>query len=107
MAGTGGPRHVQDSHTLPSRRRTLVEPAAVSLFAAWSNFYVIIGSSAAALTGLQFVVIALAADAPAARGPEGSPALRELGVAYSTPTILHLCAFLLIRPFLSKPYQRV
>ena len=30
--------------------------------AAWESFYVIVGSSAAALTGLQFVVITLAAD---------------------------------------------
>ena len=84
-----------------------MEPAAVSLFAAWSNFYVIIGSSAAALTGLQFVVIALAADAPAARGPEGSPALGELVGAYSTPTILHFCAVLLIGAILSMPWQAV
>ena len=36
-----------------------MEPTAVSLRAAWESFYVIIGSSAAALTGLQFVVIVL------------------------------------------------
>ncbi len=29
---------------------------------AWETFYVIVGSSAAALTGLQFVVIALIAE---------------------------------------------
>ena len=34
---------------------------ALSALSAWENFYVIIGSSAGALTGLQFVVIALAA----------------------------------------------
>ena len=28
----------------------------------WESFYVIVGSSGAALTGLQFVVIALVAD---------------------------------------------
>jgi len=28
----------------------------------WESFYVIVGSSAAALTGLQFVVMALVAD---------------------------------------------
>ena len=28
----------------------------------WESFYVIVGSSAAALTGLQFVVVALSAD---------------------------------------------
>jgi hypothetical protein len=30
--------------------------------AEWESFYVIVGSSSAALTGLQFVVIALVAD---------------------------------------------
>jgi hypothetical protein len=30
--------------------------------AAWESFYVIVGSSAAALTGLQFVVVALLAE---------------------------------------------
>src|SRR5919201_266926 len=35
--------------------------ATVSPFAEWESFYVIVGSSAAALTGLQFVVIALVA----------------------------------------------
>src|SRR2546430_12420592 len=45
----------------------VVEPAAVSPFAAWESFYVIIGSSGAALTGLQFVVIALSAEGRATR----------------------------------------
>ena len=34
----------------------------------WENFYVIVGSSAGALIGLQFVVITLIADMPIARG---------------------------------------
>jgi hypothetical protein len=36
--------------------------------AGWQNFYVIVGSSAGALIGLQFVVITLIADMPMARG---------------------------------------
>lgn len=39
-----------------------MEHAALSPLAAWESFYVIVGSSAAALTGLQFVVIVLAAE---------------------------------------------
>ena len=35
----------------------------------WETFYVIIGSSAAALTGLMFVVIALNAEARRETGP--------------------------------------
>ena len=36
--------------------------AAGSALIPWDNFYVIVGSSAAALTGLQFVVITLVAE---------------------------------------------
>jgi hypothetical protein len=36
----------------------------MTALAEWANFYVIIGSSAGALIGLQFVVITLIADAP-------------------------------------------
>ena len=34
------------------------------MLAAWESYYVIVGTSAAALTGLQFVVMALVADTP-------------------------------------------
>ncbi len=76
-----------------------MEPAALSPFAAWESFYVIVGSSAAALTGLQFVVIALGAEARSLRGP-------ELG-AFGTPTVLHFCAILLIAAILSMPWQAI
>lgn len=36
--------------------------------AGWENFHVIVGSSAGALIGLQFVVLTLIADRPAAKG---------------------------------------
>jgi hypothetical protein len=36
--------------------------------AEWGNFYVIVGSSAGALIGLQFVVITIIAGMPIARG---------------------------------------
>ena len=41
----------------------MLDPVA-PLLSAWESFYVIVGSSGAALTGLQFVVIALVADMP-------------------------------------------
>ncbi|MGZ7040034.1 MAG: hypothetical protein ACXVJO_17795, partial [Thermoanaerobaculia bacterium] len=63
----------------------------------WENFYVIIGSSAAALTGLQFVVIALGAE----RRVGGQEALD----AFATPTVVHFCAVLLISAILSTPGQ--
>ena len=56
------------------------------LFPAWETFYVIVGSSAGALTGLMFVVIALVAEF---RGSE-----RQIE-AFGTPTVVHFSAPLL------------
>jgi VIT1/CCC1 family predicted Fe2+/Mn2+ transporter len=63
----------------------------------WESFYVIVGSSGAALTGLQFVVIALVADV---RSKSSS---REID-AFATPTIVHFCAVLLVSAILSAPW---
>src|SRR5205823_8429588 len=62
---------LRGSSRSPEKGRSIVEPTAVSPFAAWENFYVIVGSSAAALTGLQFVVVVLGAEARSI-GPEVS-----------------------------------
>jgi hypothetical protein len=68
-----------------------------SLTAEWDNYYVIIGSSAAALTGLTFVVIALAAE---------SKRINFIGLrAYVEPTIVHFCAVLAVACYLSMPHQ--
>jgi hypothetical protein len=64
---------------------------------AWENFYVIIGSAAAALTGLQFVVIVLSAEINAL----GSGAASS---TFGTPTIVHFCAVLFISAILSAPW---
>jgi hypothetical protein len=69
-----------------------------SAFTAWESFYVIIGSSAAALTGLQFVVIALGSESKSL-GTE-----REIN-AFATPTIVHFCAVLLVSAILSAPWH--
>ena len=68
----------------------------VSLLASWESFYVITGSSGAALTGLQFVVITLGAEMN--RGNE------EANRAFGTPTIVHFCAVLFIAAVLSAPW---
>jgi hypothetical protein len=65
--------------------------------AEWESFYVIVGSSAAALTGLFFVVVALIADLEA----PGTP--RAIAV-FSTPNIVHFCAALLTSATLSAPW---
>jgi hypothetical protein len=63
----------------------------------WENFYIIVGSSAGALTGLQFVVMALVAD---------SPARTDSGTidTFGTPTVVHFCAVLLVASLLSAPW---
>ncbi len=69
-----------------------------SPLAAWENFYVIIGGAAAALTGLQFVVIALIHEV----GARSSH--REIA-AFGTPQIVHFCAALLVAATLSAPWS--
>ncbi len=66
----------------------------------WQNFYIIIGSAAATLTGLMFVVITLIA------GIEVQVSAVNAGVsAFNTPTIVHFCAVLLMAGILSAPWQ--
>jgi hypothetical protein len=71
-----------------------------SLLHPWESFYVIVGSSAAALTGLQFVVIALIAESRRRSTPS------EIN-AFATPTIVHFCAVLLLSATLSAPWREV
>lgn len=71
--------------------------AEVSSLTAWVNFYVIVGSSAGALTGLMFVMITLIAGRP---GPS-----RGTGIAaYGTPNVVHFCAALAVAAGLSAPW---
>lgn len=63
----------------------------------WSDFYVIVGSSAAALTGLMFVVIAL--------GAERHKITEEALGSFATPTVVHFCATLLVAGFITMPGQ--
>ena len=65
---------------------------------AWANFHVIVGSSAAALTGLQFVVLTLVAQASAMRGAEAIS-------AFGSPNVVHFCAALLVASILSAPWH--
>jgi len=76
----------------------MMAQAAVSPLAEWENFYVIVGSSAGALTGLQFVVIALIKEARA------ETSMLEIR-AFGSPTVVHFCAALLISAILSAPWH--
>lgn len=65
----------------------------------WENFYVIVGSSAGALIGLQFVVITLIADMPV------GPGVQRAGEAFMSPTIIHFGVVLLLAGMLSAPWH--
>ncbi len=67
----------------------------------WENFYVIVGSSAGALIGLQFVVITLIADLPIGRGAA------QAGEAFATPTIVHFGTVLLLSAILNSPWRGI
>jgi hypothetical protein len=63
----------------------------------WGNFYVIVGSSAAALIGIQFVVIALVAN------------MRQITTAdtihaFATPTVVHLGGALVVSALMCAPW---
>lgn len=68
-----------------------------ALLNAWSNFYVIVGSAAGGLTGLQFVVMTLIKQTKTV----GSR--REIR-AFGTPTVVHFCAALLISGIMNAPW---
>jgi hypothetical protein len=65
---------------------------------AWETFFFLVGSSGAALTGLQFVVIALIAESRRRATPQ------EIA-AFGTPTIVHFVAVLIVSAILSAPWQ--
>lgn len=65
----------------------------------WENFYVILGSAAAGLTGLTFVVVALAADANMTH----LSGLRT----FVSPTVIHFSSALWIAALCSVPRQTV
>src|SRR5207248_4373708 len=77
-----------------------MQEAGVSFLSTWQNFYVIIGSAAAALTGLLFVVATLIARV---RARVSSPS--EAFATFNTPNVVHFGAALLVAAILSAPWQ--
>lgn len=67
----------------------------------WANFYVIVGSSAGALIGLQFVVLTLIAGRPVARGEA------QAGDAFSTPSVVHFGVVLLQSAIINAPWDGI
>jgi hypothetical protein len=66
----------------------------------WDSFYVIAGSAAGALIGLQFVVMTLIAEKP----PKG---IAEAGAAFSTPTVAHFSAVLMLSALVRIPWESI
>ena len=64
----------------------------------WGSFYVIVGSSAGALIGLQFVVLTLISERTRLRAPETSD-------AFATPSVVHFAVVLLVSAVLSAPWH--
>lgn len=70
-----------------------------SILTPWSSFYILIGSAAASLTGLMFVVITLVTGIDRLRrNPDG------IGT-FSTPTVVHFGTALMISALLSAPWH--
>ena len=63
----------------------------------WNSFYVIVGSSAGALIGLQFVVLTLIVNRTV-RAPEA-------GAAFATPSVVHFGVVLLLSAVASAPWH--
>jgi hypothetical protein len=68
-------------------------------FGEWQNFYEIVGSAAGALTGLQFVVMALMADLPKMDSET------EAVSVFSTPSIVNFGVVLLIAAVHAMPWH--
>ncbi|HUA16345.1 MAG TPA: hypothetical protein VMG31_13695 [Verrucomicrobiae bacterium] len=72
----------------------------VSELTKWDNFYVIVGSAAGALIGLQFVVITLIAEKP----PVG---VADAAAAFGSPTIVHFSVVLFLAALLHAPWESI
>jgi hypothetical protein len=74
--------------------------SASEILGPWSNFYLMIGPAAAALTGLMFVVITLVQnESRDRRSPDG------IGT-FSTPTVVHFAGVLIISAVMLAPWHR-
>jgi len=77
-----------------------MESTAHSVLSQWETFFFLVGSSGAALTGLMFVVISLAADSSQARTPDTVN-------AFASPNVIHFVAVLFLSALLSAPWRRL
>src|SRR5262245_4423400 len=81
-------------------------PVAVALpLDAWQNFYVIVGTAAATLTGLMFVVITLIAQIQISSPSPSFSRARSHVTVFTTSNVFHFGAVLLAAGILSAPWQ--
>ena len=73
---------------------------AVLPLATWQNFYVLIGSAAATLTGLMVVVVTLITGARVRASSPGAAF-----AAFNAPNVVHFGAALLVSAILIAPWQ--
>lgn len=99
MIALGGGQFLSDLDLPHGARYAVVERKwAMATLAAWQNFYVIVGSSAGALVGLQFVVLSLISEIPSDAAASG---------AFATPTVVHFATVLILSAILSAPWDAV
>jgi hypothetical protein len=78
----------------------MMQGSELPLLSDWQNFYMIMGTAAATLTGLMFVVTTLIA------GIDAHLSILNAAVsAFNTPIVVHFCAVLLLAGILSAPWQ--
>jgi hypothetical protein len=71
---------------------------AAHVLAPWATYAVLTGSAAASLTGLMFVVLTLISGERMRRNPDGIS-------TFSTPTVVHFGAVLLVAGILTAPWH--
>ena len=78
----------------------MIQGSDITILSAWQNFYILTGTAAATLTGLMFVATTLVANF------DRHVSTLHAGVsAFSSPTVVHFCAVLLLAGILSAPWQ--
>lgn len=71
-----------------------------AFLARWETFYVILGSSAAAMTGLMFVAVTLLGET------RRRADVLTLGMStFNTPTVLHFCSAMLVSLLACVPWE--
>ena len=78
----------------------MIQGSELPFLSDWQNFYMLIGTASATLTGLMFVVTTLIA------GLDTHVSTLNAGIsAFNTPTVVHFGAVLMLAGILSAPWQ--